>query len=477
MEETEKRIIHQQAILDTLTGLYNRRYMDVYLEHEIKRSLQSQCTIGIVAIDIDHFKDLNDNWGSQVGDIVLSRLGQLILMNIHGDDVACRYGGEEFILILPESSHEDTVRRAEQLREKVKRSTWIVDTIAHDITISLGVAIFPDNGTTGYELLQAADTRLYRAKREGRDRVVSEGEFLIMNLYEDIKQHFRNNTHQPPNKESVLADNRALTIEQKSNTPKSNTPKNPNKESTIKGNRVLTGEELHDLQRLLVANRYEGQTTVVGLMGFLDVALRHQSDPKSIIAMISQDRNKWYHSLADSLAMPCIYLSLLLNDPIRWNSIRLDTVIESALQRIEPYLIRVSFPEHVPYIKGDIYYLPIAIAYLLYKGRCSTPSLTLQCERQKPGILGRIKVEKFPLNTSIDDLFRPGGESENRLAIAKLIFENYGSPLKTVESDEGYEFEFFLLPGDGFPQDDTMVRLSKDSLKMCKPNTPESCVE
>jgi diguanylate cyclase (GGDEF)-like protein len=176
LEEAEilREELCQQAIRDPLTKLFNRRYMEETFECEIKRSIRSQYTIGIVMFDIDHFKYVNDGFGHAAGDTVLSQLGQLILMNIRGSDVACRYGGEEFVLILPESSHEDALRKAEQLREKVKLSPWTVhDTLAIDITISLGVAAFPDNGTTASELLQSADAALYRAKQAGRDRVVS----------------------------------------------------------------------------------------------------------------------------------------------------------------------------------------------------------------------------------------------------------------------------------------------------------------
>lgn len=153
-------------------------------------------------------------------------------------------------------------------------------------------------------------------------------------------------------------------------------------------------------------------------------------------------------------------------------------MIEVALHQIEPYLIsqqpvpdcpqrtiQVNFPDHVLYIKGDLHYLPTAIAFLLYKGRRTTPSLTIQCDQKKPGMIGRIKVEKSSHDTSIGDLFRPGGRSGNRLAIAKLIFERYGSPLITVESDEGYEFEFVLLPGDGFPREHMTVHFSKGESK------------
>ncbi len=160
-----------QSIRDLLTGLFNRRYFDKSLEREVNRAERKQQSVGILLIDIDHFKQFNDTFGHHVGDIVLRELGLFLKRQIRGSDIACRYGGEEFTLILPEASLDATMARAEQLREGVKHLN-----VQHHrqplgaITISLGAACFPFHGLTGTAMLEAADAALYRAKKEGRDR-------------------------------------------------------------------------------------------------------------------------------------------------------------------------------------------------------------------------------------------------------------------------------------------------------------------
>jgi diguanylate cyclase (GGDEF)-like protein len=124
-------------------------------------------------LDIDHFKEFNDSFGHQAGDVLLQALGHFFLSHVRGEDVACRYGGEEFILLLPGSSVEETRHRAEELREKVHFMN--VDFRGQSlgtITLSMGVSVFPKHGTTPEELVQNADQALYRAKSEGRDRVI-----------------------------------------------------------------------------------------------------------------------------------------------------------------------------------------------------------------------------------------------------------------------------------------------------------------
>jgi diguanylate cyclase (GGDEF)-like protein len=162
-----------QSIRDPLTGMFNRRFMEESLEREIRRMARKKGQLGIIMIDIDHFKQFNDTFGHAAGDILLRELGNLLKTNIRSEDIACRYGGEEFVLIIPEVSLELTCKRAEQLREGFKHLN-----VQHGgrtlgpITISLGVAMFPEHGSTGEALLRAADAALYRAKAEGRDRVV-----------------------------------------------------------------------------------------------------------------------------------------------------------------------------------------------------------------------------------------------------------------------------------------------------------------
>ncbi|PYO30040.1 MAG: hypothetical protein DMD86_13965, partial [Candidatus Rokuibacteriota bacterium] len=128
--------------------------------------------IGIILLDLDHFKPLNDSCGHDAGDALLRELAGVLKSRVRDGDIACRYGGEEFVLILPEASLELARRRAEELREEVKRLR-----VSHrgrvigPITVSLGVAAFPEHGKNSAALLDAADAALYRAKAEGRDRV------------------------------------------------------------------------------------------------------------------------------------------------------------------------------------------------------------------------------------------------------------------------------------------------------------------
>ena len=122
--------------------------------------------------DIDHFKVVNDSYGHDAGDIVLQELGRLLKANIREGDIACRYGGEEFLLIMPGASLETTRERADNLRQSLKNlQVKYQDQLLKSTTISLGVAIFPDHGLTAEEVIAAADAALYRAKQAGRDQV------------------------------------------------------------------------------------------------------------------------------------------------------------------------------------------------------------------------------------------------------------------------------------------------------------------
>lgn len=169
--------LRAQAIRDPLTGLFNRRYMEESLEREVRRAGRSGRSLGIVMLDLDLFKGFNDAHGHEAGDLLLSALGSFLGAGIREEDIACRYGGEEFVLILPDASLEATVERAEQVRDGVQR--LVVpgpQGLLGPITVSLGVAACPEHGTTARALLAAADAALYRAKAEGRNRVaVREG--------------------------------------------------------------------------------------------------------------------------------------------------------------------------------------------------------------------------------------------------------------------------------------------------------------
>lgn len=166
--------LRHQAIRDPLTGLFNRRFMLETLERELYRMQRKESSLGIIMLDLDHFKRFNDSFGHAAGDAVLSALGQMLLNKVRKEDVACRYGGEEFTVILPETSKQTAYERAEELRQLVHGLH-----LEHHgqslggITISLGVAVYPQHGEDPEALLRAADKALYQAKHAGRNRVVA----------------------------------------------------------------------------------------------------------------------------------------------------------------------------------------------------------------------------------------------------------------------------------------------------------------
>ncbi|MBE9020343.1 GGDEF domain-containing protein, partial [Chroococcidiopsidales cyanobacterium LEGE 13417] len=169
-----REILQNQNVRDPLTDLFNRRYLEATLEREVRRGEREQTPVGIIMLDVDRFKQVNDTFGHPTGDTLLRELGKFLKEQIRAGDIACRYGGEEFMLILPAAPLEAVQQRAERIREAVK---WLQLKHQHQlldpITLSLGVAAFPYHGSTTQELIQAADAALYRAKIEGRDRVVT----------------------------------------------------------------------------------------------------------------------------------------------------------------------------------------------------------------------------------------------------------------------------------------------------------------
>jgi diguanylate cyclase (GGDEF)-like protein/PAS domain S-box-containing protein len=167
-----RETLRSQAIRDPLTDLFNRRYMEETLERELTRVKRQGAPLGMIMLDLDHFKQYNDTYGHSAGDDLLSALGSLMKSQIREEDIACRYGGEEFLLILPGSSMEVTLERAEILRQAVKEMHLRYRSLK-PITLSLGVAAYPDHGDIGLEIIQAADGALYRAKQAGRDRVMT----------------------------------------------------------------------------------------------------------------------------------------------------------------------------------------------------------------------------------------------------------------------------------------------------------------
>ncbi len=167
-----RETLRDQAIHDPLTGLFNRRYMEEMLHREIHRAVRHQIPLGIVMIDIDHFKEFNDTYGHPAGDEVLRKVAACLRGLVRAEDIICRYGGEEFLAILPDVSLADAIKRAEQIRTKIRAMQVRFQGQSLQVTVSIGVAAFPKHGRTAEAIVHAADAALYRSKQEGRDRVI-----------------------------------------------------------------------------------------------------------------------------------------------------------------------------------------------------------------------------------------------------------------------------------------------------------------
>ena len=166
--------LHEQAMRDRLTGLYNRHYVQEWFGLELLRAQRHGRPVAAIMLDIDHFKRFNDSFGHEAGDLVLRELAGALGRSTRGSDVASRYGGEEFLVLLPECPFDAALRRAERMREEVaKLELRYDDRPLGPVTVSLGVAVFPDHASESEELLRHADEALYLAKQTGRNRVVA----------------------------------------------------------------------------------------------------------------------------------------------------------------------------------------------------------------------------------------------------------------------------------------------------------------
>ena len=163
--------LKREAIRDPLTNLYNRRYMEEALNREVQRAERRKTSVGIIMLDVDHFKKFNDTHGHEAGDVVLEHLGELLQKNIRGGDIACRYGGEEFLLILPDTTLEIAAMRANELLNRSRQLQIAHQQEKFSVRISLGVSALPDHGHTIHKIVTAADTALYKAKHNGRNQV------------------------------------------------------------------------------------------------------------------------------------------------------------------------------------------------------------------------------------------------------------------------------------------------------------------
>jgi diguanylate cyclase (GGDEF)-like protein/PAS domain S-box-containing protein len=169
-----REALKDQSIRDPLTGLYNRRFMHDFLELELQRARRANRSFAVMFIDLDHFKRFNDSFGHEAGDFVLQSFTKVLTSHFRGSDILCRYGGEEFALVLPDSTLNDAETRADDLRSKVRMLALSYrDTALGPITCSIGIAEFPVDGSTAQELFRVADKCLYDAKAQGRDRTVA----------------------------------------------------------------------------------------------------------------------------------------------------------------------------------------------------------------------------------------------------------------------------------------------------------------
>jgi diguanylate cyclase (GGDEF)-like protein len=167
-----REALRNQSISDPLTSLFNRRYMEETLERELARAERKRHRLGYVMMDLDHFKRFNDTFGHEAGDLLLKEFSMFVQSRIRKEDIFCRYGGEEFVLIFPETSLEDTALRADQIRESMRHLHIIHQGRSLGaLTVSAGISAYPEHGLA-QSLMQVADAALYRAKAQGRNQII-----------------------------------------------------------------------------------------------------------------------------------------------------------------------------------------------------------------------------------------------------------------------------------------------------------------
>lgn len=170
IQELQSRL-QEQAIRDALTGLFNRRYLDETLPRELSRAKRDGYWLSLIMVDIDHFKQVNDTYGHSAGDEVIRSLGAILRQGTREGDIACRYGGEEFIVALPRMGIEDALVRAEKWRTEVEAILVRHGDFNIRFTISAGVSGYPDQASDHEQLIECADVALYLSKKNGRNRV------------------------------------------------------------------------------------------------------------------------------------------------------------------------------------------------------------------------------------------------------------------------------------------------------------------
>ncbi|MFZ5821681.1 MAG: diguanylate cyclase [Chloroflexota bacterium] len=174
VEEVEnlQQQLQEQAIRDPLTGVYNRRFLNEALEHEFARARRKKWPLAILIMDLDFFKNINDQFGHRAGDLALQRIAGTLSEKIRISDTLCRYGGEEFVILMPDVDQATAFQRAEELRGAIEALTVSSPKGAFSVTASLGLAVYPNHTRNADDLLHAADDALYVAKRNGKNKVV-----------------------------------------------------------------------------------------------------------------------------------------------------------------------------------------------------------------------------------------------------------------------------------------------------------------
>jgi diguanylate cyclase (GGDEF)-like protein len=168
-----REVLRRQSTVDELTGLYNRRYFDETLRRELFRAERMRASLAVVMIDLDHFKRMNDTYGHEAGDVVLRTVGRCLREGVRRSDIACRYGGEELVLVLPECDAAAARTCAETLRKAISAlDLHHGDTTLPQVTASFGIALWPAHGEDAQALVQSADRALYAAKHGGRNQTV-----------------------------------------------------------------------------------------------------------------------------------------------------------------------------------------------------------------------------------------------------------------------------------------------------------------
>ncbi len=166
--------LEQACTIDPLTKLHNRRYLEEQLDKEISRTYRSNLPLSCLMIDIDNFKQINDRFGHQAGDMTLVRVGQVLLDTCRSIEIVCRYGGEEFLLVLPEANHDGAYMVAERILRKIKQEVFHFKHRQCQVTVSIGISTKEENQIISQDLLiDWADQALYEAKKSGKDKIIT----------------------------------------------------------------------------------------------------------------------------------------------------------------------------------------------------------------------------------------------------------------------------------------------------------------